>query len=324
MDNTASDNKSHVCLVFGAALVEAGIFEGVTFSFLPVGHTHADIDQCFSLISRKLKRYTANSIPELRSTVLRSFLQNTYCDVLRRDDIVDFKRWLKDTFNKTAYQGSNGQHFFTYQTKYRDKNQDVILSSMEWCRQKNPIQSELLLELDFRKDIFLLGAATIDRAKIKKILEQMDDAKSVVPRQGDDGEATELRGQALRPTSRHPTSQTYQDWVDLLAIQEKVIETACQTCVDHAAARGLLGTSFRFTKEVNNTNKAAKATLDAAQVMHRAGDCETSAPLLESTEGILFSSIATLKPLYEQLLTCVKVLRPQKPICLRELEEPGW
>ena len=39
------------------------IFIQVKIGFLPVGHTHEDIDQLFSCISRKLKHSNALTIP---------------------------------------------------------------------------------------------------------------------------------------------------------------------------------------------------------------------------------------------------------------------
>ncbi len=86
MDNTCRDNKNKYTLTFTALLVQLGIFKKVcichfvvikTFpcmntyliqhkvklGFLPVGHTHEDIDQRFSCISRQLSRRNALSIP---------------------------------------------------------------------------------------------------------------------------------------------------------------------------------------------------------------------------------------------------------------------
>lgn len=84
MDNTCRDNKNKYMLTFAALLVQLGIFEKVfmiinwfsayihylcpyiqqvKLGFLPVGHTHEDIDQRFSCISRKLNHRNALTIP---------------------------------------------------------------------------------------------------------------------------------------------------------------------------------------------------------------------------------------------------------------------
>jgi hypothetical protein len=53
--DNASDNKCWTLLLFFAMLVYHGYTNDVYFSFLIVGHTHEDIDQVFSILSRFLK-----------------------------------------------------------------------------------------------------------------------------------------------------------------------------------------------------------------------------------------------------------------------------
>ena len=55
LDN-ASDNKSKQLLAFIAYLVEKRIFNRVKVSYLIVGHTHEDVDQYFSCLSRYIKK----------------------------------------------------------------------------------------------------------------------------------------------------------------------------------------------------------------------------------------------------------------------------
>lgn len=45
-------------------------------SFLLVGHTHEDVDQCFSKISQKLKEKDALTIPNLEALILTHRLHN--------------------------------------------------------------------------------------------------------------------------------------------------------------------------------------------------------------------------------------------------------
>lgn len=48
MDNCPRDNKNNIMFGFLAVLVLLGIFESVEVSFLPIGHTHEDVDAMFS------------------------------------------------------------------------------------------------------------------------------------------------------------------------------------------------------------------------------------------------------------------------------------
>ena len=48
MDNCPRDNKNNIMFGFLAVLVFFGTFQSVEVSFLPVGHTHEDVDAMFS------------------------------------------------------------------------------------------------------------------------------------------------------------------------------------------------------------------------------------------------------------------------------------
>ena len=51
LDNTCRDNKNRYVFGFLQSLVDMGQFQEVEVNFLPVGHTHCDIDQLFSRVS---------------------------------------------------------------------------------------------------------------------------------------------------------------------------------------------------------------------------------------------------------------------------------
>ena len=58
LDNTCKDNKNRYVFGYVHMLVDNGLFQQVQINFLPVGHTHCDIDQLFSRVSVHL--YGAN------------------------------------------------------------------------------------------------------------------------------------------------------------------------------------------------------------------------------------------------------------------------
>ena len=55
LDNTTRQCKSQYVKGYCATLVACKVFEKITITYLPVGHTHEDIDQMFSVFSNKLR-----------------------------------------------------------------------------------------------------------------------------------------------------------------------------------------------------------------------------------------------------------------------------
>jgi hypothetical protein len=122
MDNTNSDNKTWISLAMAAALVEAGIFESVEFGFLPVGHTHEDIDQSFSVIGQWLQKDNADTMDDLRDACVNAFIDldsarrknsgaheriKTVAFLLERGDIISWATWLnrKEWLKDKQYSG---------------------------------------------------------------------------------------------------------------------------------------------------------------------------------------------------------------------------
>ena len=58
VDNTTKENKNHTLFGFMAWLVHEKVFAKTTISFLPVGHTHEDIDALFGVVARFLRKHT--------------------------------------------------------------------------------------------------------------------------------------------------------------------------------------------------------------------------------------------------------------------------
>ena len=55
------------------ALCDAGVFQEINVSFLPVGHTHTDVDQMFSRFSKHLQNANALTRQELLQECCKGF-----------------------------------------------------------------------------------------------------------------------------------------------------------------------------------------------------------------------------------------------------------
>ena len=67
------ENKNQWVIAYFVLLICLGIFQKIKMCFLPVGHTHEDIDQGFSCIARHLRHVNAYTFAQLVKCVQESF-----------------------------------------------------------------------------------------------------------------------------------------------------------------------------------------------------------------------------------------------------------
>ena len=90
-----SENKNQWMISYLALLIELGIFDKIKMCFLPVGHTHEDIDQAFSRIATYLNKHDALSYDEFVEAITRSISHDTKKpNVINVGQSFDFKAWL--------------------------------------------------------------------------------------------------------------------------------------------------------------------------------------------------------------------------------------
>jgi hypothetical protein len=112
MDNAGADNKSKWSLTFGKALVEIGLFQKVMFGFLPVGHTHEDIDQLFSVIAQYLKNHNAHSFEQLTKACKDAFTKMpAWSKRLPVAEVIDCERWLNITNMPSQYMAGIRENY---------------------------------------------------------------------------------------------------------------------------------------------------------------------------------------------------------------------
>ncbi|XP_070568131.1 uncharacterized protein [Ptychodera flava] len=112
-DNCYRENKNKFVLCLGSLLVEYAIFEEVFFNFLPVGHTHEDVDQMFSKIAEKLFRSDVYTISDLMSTVVDSYSPNINATLV--GSLFNIKEWLEPHMSGT-FGGHSKPHSFRFKT----------------------------------------------------------------------------------------------------------------------------------------------------------------------------------------------------------------
>ena len=81
-DNCFRENKNKTVFGFASLLVHYGIYQTVTISMLIPGHTHEDIDQMFSTLS---KYYWSHSLHSLKD--IKEFVKSAYKDPSKTPDV---------------------------------------------------------------------------------------------------------------------------------------------------------------------------------------------------------------------------------------------
>ena len=94
MDNCLGNNKNHFVFAFLSLLTTMRVFEIVEVGFLPVGHTHEDIDGMYGILSAKLMRKDIFSLPEIMDTYRTCEDHNLYVPYVI-DKFFDFKNFVK-------------------------------------------------------------------------------------------------------------------------------------------------------------------------------------------------------------------------------------
>lgn len=77
LDNCSRENKNKFVMSYFDALIRWGVFDEIQAAFLPVGHTHCDIDQAFSSTSNRLKTHDAITLQDLQIQLRSCYNENT-------------------------------------------------------------------------------------------------------------------------------------------------------------------------------------------------------------------------------------------------------
>jgi hypothetical protein len=98
MDNTSKDNKNSYMFAYLTYLVQSGVFKAVEVNFLPVGHTHEDIDQLFSVLTRRLRQVSVFTFPqwcaEMMNAVKDPKSRITCIDYVWA--VRDYRKWFRN------------------------------------------------------------------------------------------------------------------------------------------------------------------------------------------------------------------------------------
>ena len=141
-DNTTKCCKSCYKLGYCALLVAWGLFDEVVLSFLPVGHTHEDIDQFFSRLAVYLRTHHARSRKELCQAVhdcyLSKFGKRPKTENI--DNAANISEWLEPYLNnmKQAVNRPGITNYHQFRLRRSSDGSNVHMQVREWATTGDP------------------------------------------------------------------------------------------------------------------------------------------------------------------------------------------
>lgn len=98
LDNCSRENKNRFLFGYLGRLVQQHVFETIYISFLPVGHTHEDIDQAFGCISRKMRQVDALSRNDFYNAIAEGYTYKGKKPVFDHlSTVANFRDFIKDS-----------------------------------------------------------------------------------------------------------------------------------------------------------------------------------------------------------------------------------
>nr|XP_006815072.1 PREDICTED: uncharacterized protein LOC102804474 [Saccoglossus kowalevskii] len=131
LDNCFRENKNRFLLSLMELMVEINVFEEIFVSFLPVGHTHENVDQMFSKISTKLGHRNTYTIDDLEETVTASYTPPIKSCGLLKKPLYNIKDWLLPHITGKM-QGHSKPHNF----RFHKVGGRAYMQYRLWCTDK--------------------------------------------------------------------------------------------------------------------------------------------------------------------------------------------
>lgn len=135
LDNTSKDNKNVFVKAFFSWLIIIGIFDEIHVNYLPVGHTHEDIDQLFSVLTFALKHNNAYTFPQWADVINSAFndeLRRPHC-VQWMSGMHDYRSFIENHCNSEYYQFRSEVYHYKIIRSPDGKQADCFYAKYEYC-----------------------------------------------------------------------------------------------------------------------------------------------------------------------------------------------
>ena len=111
-DNCSRENKNKYFMAYVEMLVAAGVFVEVQVSFLPVGHTHTDIDQSFSSVSSYLRVQKAITMSDMLASLQECY--SPRAKAFEMTEVINFSKLCEETRCLENIEGISQYRYFKF------------------------------------------------------------------------------------------------------------------------------------------------------------------------------------------------------------------
>jgi len=112
VDNTTRENKNRYFMSYVESLVAWGVVKEAQVSFLPVGHTHEDIDQLFSRTSIHFKTHAAHSMEEMMEGLRKCISPTPQVSAMK--NMINWSGLVEKLDVLTGIEGFSDYRFFKF------------------------------------------------------------------------------------------------------------------------------------------------------------------------------------------------------------------
>ncbi len=138
VDNCTKENKNRYLFSYLECLIRWNLFDEIQVDFLPVGHTHEDIDQTFSRTSDRLRCNDAITLDDLYSELRQVY--NKHTSVGSMNNVVNWSGLCENTSCLTGIKNfSKCRYFKFYKMDGSDSISCMVRTNVvdEWYDLKN-------------------------------------------------------------------------------------------------------------------------------------------------------------------------------------------
>ena len=247
MDNTKKDNRNNIVYGFLASLVDRGFLQEVELSFLPIGHTHEDIDAFFSRIAKQVKTKKCLTIDDLANRI-RASSQQTQVTVQVIEKVIDVAAWILPSCRPWK----------------EDKNPALHIN---WFRKEGAVYMKSRLNAGKSTLWVPEGGHLFYRSLISVV-----PPSYALPKFRD---VTKLRTSmdAIKEHLLVGTPTAYDTWMDELKRLESDQNRFCGTCLDLLRRISHVNPKKGTGKKLYNRMMGEKKDLQRELELHRASGC---------------------------------------------------